>query len=144
MAWVNIADSDFLSVAMMDDIYTNMAEINTALLRFGLSTIELEDNRVYYSISPLEILDQMNAVERNMQALHDALFYILGGQDKYFSVFIWRNNTKNRKARVEQWLDWLNDAFNSVNHLRVETLLDISGSPIADINGEPIYTVERM
>ena len=142
--WIKLTKAQYLSVDTMNAIYHNMAEINVVLSNLGLDSVELEDSIVYGNIPPNEILTKMNAVETNIQSLHNALSCIFDGEDKYFSEFLWLPSTQNRKARVDQWIDWLHYQFDILDSLSKEELRDSLGELIIDVNGEQIHTIERI
>lgn len=145
---VEVKVGKYLSVENMNDIYDNIDEINKLLqskLKFSPET--LKDSSVTRSISPLDILDKMNAVEYNIRVIHSKLNSIKNLKDENFKAFVWQPITFDKGKEVKRWIMWIKDCFDTLNNKKVNIsyskLLTSNGTPILSSNGNQIYYIKR-
>ena len=144
--WIAIKKDTFLSAEDLNNIYTDFLEIASKMTELEYEPPEIENCAASYDTLPDEILGYINAVERNIQSIHKVIAgTIIGWTDKHYKKFLWKPVTKNKKAEVFRWIDWLNDVYKALSNttLTWEPLTDINGETVTDSNGEIIYTAER-
>ncbi len=141
-----ISKDRFLTVGKMDEISDTFATldmmlINTLGLPSGLPEGMTDDspynNRVNYNTSPVDIIEKMNAVEKNIQAFHHATFgKIENWSDPYYKMFEWSDKSANIQSEVYRWYDWINSFYTMLLNSTVKEL------PIYTVNDEPLYTAD--
>ena len=134
--WINLIKERYLSADKMNAIYNNFIFINEKLAEKGYIISDVNDNSVTYSISPDLILDKMNAVESNIQAIEDSVDWI----NPYYKLFEWAHNTNEKKTEVDRWIMYLNFVYNvlSGNIKSSQFLIDINDNYIVDKYGNYI------
>ena len=140
MEYLNIAKTDYLSVNQMNAIYNNFQFLKEKLQIAGAPVGELVDSSVTYDIADNKVLEKFNAVEQNIQTLHDSLFYLLDKDEKYYKNFLWEINTQDRRSEVWRWIDWMNEAKEIS---RYELLRDVNGEMVVDVNDEKILVLQE-
>ncbi len=142
---VNVKVGKYLSVDNMNDIYDNIVEINSLLPDIHIAAETLKDSSVTFGISPLNILDKMNAVEYNIRVIHNKLSGIKNWKDANFKVFIWQPITFDKSKEIQRWINWVNDCFAMIKNVTVSKneLLISDGSPLLSEDGKQIYYIER-
>ena len=89
----------------------------------------------------------MNAVERNIKALHERTFgKIIGWNDNFYKDFQWTARTYEKKLEVNRWIDWINSFFTMLSNMRVEyiPIFNTSGTAICDSDGNQLYYIKRI
>ena len=139
--WIELTKERYLSVDKMNDIYKNFLFINKKLVEMGYTPSETIDNRVKYNISPANILDKMNAVEKNIQAIDAATDWI----NPYYKSFEWTHRTENKKAEVDRWIMYLNYTYKVLTNTikALKWLVDQDGNYITDKNGNYILVYKE-
>ena len=130
--WIELVQSDFLTVTQMNDIYNNFLFLNQELAKKGYAVINVKDNSVEYTISPAHILEKMNNVEDNIQEIQK----VVDWYNPYYSVFKWLKNTTNKKEEVDRWINYLNFTYEALSGgiSNSTYLVDINGNYIVDRN----------
>lgn len=139
MEFIDIKKGAYLSAQQMNDIYNNFLYLKETLENAGFTVGEIVDNSVDASIDPIDIMAKFNAVETNIQKIHNVFKPALGTTERYYKEFTWQAWPLNRKLEVWRWIDWLYNVKNI--SIFYEALLDINGEPITDINGEQILVL---
>lgn len=149
MEFVKIEKGRYLSVKNMEDIYNNFIAIKDLLTQKGYSTdkITIYDNRVSYTIHPLDIVYHMQAVEDSIKEIHELLDF----EDSFYKYVIWwesgsKNLVVDKKKEVHRWIDWQNNIYNILARpgAGYAALIDINGNYITDINGAQIYVQKEQ
>ncbi len=142
---IEVKKSNYLSVDMMNNIYSNMVTINSLLPNLHFTSVELQDSTVTYDIPLIDILGKMNAVESNIQAIHKVIDgHIKGWSDTFYKEFTWTTYTDNKKAHIDRWINWSNSVYSVLKNslINIQTLYDINKEVITDSLGEEIKTIE--
>lgn len=137
--WITLSNENFLTVDKMNAIYNNFLYLHEYLSLFGLE-VDIIDNSVEYDTSIVSLLAKFNAVESNIQAVHTVLNIVFGVTEKNYKIHLWTKYAQNLKLEVWRWINWLNEVNRY--QIQIETLYDINGEPITDINNETVEVLE--
>ena len=141
VGWIELIKERYLSVDKMNAVYNDFLYISEKLSEKGYSVSEITDSSVTYNISPKDIIEKMNAVEANIQAVNDATDWI----NPYYSLFEWLHKTNNKKTQVDRWIMYLNFAYDVLSGKLKGTqyLIDINGNYITDKRGNYILVYKE-
>lgn len=141
--WINLNYGRYLSVEIINGIYKDFIYISEKLSERSIVPPAVINNSVNYNISPLEILKQFNAIEKNITAFHELADY----PDKYYrSAYIWESNVhfEDLQKGVERWINWLNDAKKHYDgEYKTVYLTDKNGKKILDKNNKQILVYKE-
>lgn len=139
-----ISKDRYLTVEKMNEIADafgtlDMMLFNNLGLSSGLPEGMTDDspynNRVNYNTSPVDIIEKLNAVERNIEAFHYATFgKITNWTDPYYKAFEWTDKTADIKSEVYRWYDWINSFYTMLLNTSVKEI------PLYASENEPLYT----
>lgn len=140
-SWIELIKERYLSVEKMNAIYNNFLFVSEKLSEMGYALSVTNDNSVTYNISPADILDKMNAVESNIQAIDAATDWI----NPYYKSFEWTHRTDNKKAEVDRWIMYLNYTYGVLTDpiKALQYLVDQDGNYITDKNGNYILVYKE-
>ena len=137
----------YLTVDKMAEIYSAFENLNIMLEDIKLPRVELENNTVTYVISPADILNKMNMVEKNITALHYRVEgKIIGWKDKYYKSFTWISRTCEKKSEVWRWIDWINSFHTMLSNVKIEyiPIHYTDGNAVYNLDGKPLHYIKRI
>lgn len=140
-SWIELIKERYLSVNKMNAIYNNFLFISEKFAEMGYVPSVTNDNSVIYNISPADVLDKMNAVESNIQAIDKATDWI----NPYYKSFEWTHRTDNKKAEVDRWIMYLNYTYEVLSDSvkALQYLIDQDGNYITDKYGNYILVYKE-
>ena len=138
--WIELKKKRYLTVEDMAALNNNFNYLRNYYLSFGLPVGELCDITVTYNISPADIQQKFNDVERNIQTIQKITSEYLHIENQYFKKYSWEKYPKQLKAEVYRWIDWLNEMKKY--RLKYVDLTDINNEPITNMNGVNLQVFE--
>lgn len=113
MEWITIRLNNFLSSQNMTDIYNNFLILRRVLINKGYVVGDIVDCSVMQNTRPDLIHSKFQAVETNIQTIHNAIDW----EDVYYKEYIWPKKPINIAYEINRWVDWLNDTYYKANQL---------------------------
>ena len=134
--WIELEKKRYLTAHDMGIINNNFSYLKDYLSSFNTPISNILDVAVAPDISPLDIQEKFNAVEQNIQTFEKVFNERLKVKNRYFKKYTWGKYLFDVKKEVYRWIDWLNEARKY--KITYQSLTDINGEQITDINGNPL------
>lgn len=112
--WIELKKERYLTADNMSALNNNFIYLRDYYLAYGVPVGELCDITVTYNISPADIQQKFNDVERNIQTIQNAISEYLNVENQYFKIHTWNKRPIHLKAEVYRWIDWLNETKNII------------------------------